>query len=259
VKRRQLGLGKLLAIIAVLAIDLAAGRAILTRNEHFGWNVWLLIVVTPIGLTLQAALFYIVSSQGRSRIFWTGFLTSGILAMISILFARYDPPCEMTTISSSGITRVSYYPGGPMARLWGTYSDLAYAGLERLGYPYTGRMTDWRSAATDAVAWFLPQLLMAWAGGLLARLIGGRWCLAPSEQPATEAGSVHLPENRGTTRLIVAVVATSVIPLAAATRSTWLQTREVDQGRALDQLQLPPIIDDIKFFPAPSEPEPAGP
>jgi hypothetical protein len=244
-KLRQVGLGKLLAIIAVLAVDLAAGRAILAGSQHFGWDLGLLLVVAPIGLTLQAATFQVVSSRGRSRIFWVGFLTFGLVAMSSVLLAMYDPSSEKTIISSSGVTQESY-PGGPMARLWGKYGELVYAGLENLKYPYTGVMTDWRSSSADAVVRFLPQLLMACAGGLLAWLMAGRWPSAPPEQ---------FPEKRPTTRLIVAVMATSVIPLAAATWCTWQRTIEMEKSRELDQrLRLQPMIDDLKFLPDPSQP-----
>jgi hypothetical protein len=166
-------IGKLMAIIAVVAIDLAAGRAIVTRSEHFGWNLLWLTALTPIGLTLQVAFFRMVSTRDRSRIFWSGFLAFGMVAMISVIVFLSDPPSETTTIASSG-TSVQSYPGSPTARLWGAYFELAYAGLERLRYPYIEHTTDWLSAFTDAVVIFLPQLLMAWAGGLLARLIVGQ-------------------------------------------------------------------------------------
>jgi hypothetical protein len=183
---RLLGLGKLMAIIAVAAIDLAACRAIFTRSDHYGWNLLWLNALTPIGITLQVAFFRMAGARNGRRIFWTGFLTSGIMAMISVILLLSDPPSETTTISSSG-TSVHSYPGGPMARLWGAYFELVYAGLERVGYPYIGHTTDWPSSFADAFIIFLPQLLMAWAGGLLARLIVGRRCLTSPRECETPA------------------------------------------------------------------------
>ena len=185
-KKRLLGLGKMMAIIAVAAIDLAACRAIFTPSDHFGWNLLWLNALAPIGITLQVALFRIANGRNSSRIFWTGFLTFGILAMISVILLLSDPPSETTTISSSD-TSVQSYPGSPMARLWGAYFDLAYAGLERVGYPYIGHTTDCPSSFTDAFIIFLPQLLIAWAGGLLARLIVGQRCLTSLRECETPA------------------------------------------------------------------------
>ena len=183
---RLLGLGKMMAIIAVAAIDLAACRAIFTQSDHFGWNLLWLNALTPIGITLQVALFRVANARNSSRIFWTGFMTFGILAMISVILLLSDPPSETTTISSSG-TSVQSYPGGPMARLWGAYFELAYAGLERVGYPYTGHTTDCPSSFTDAFIILLPQLLIAWAGGLLVRLIVGQRCLTSLRECETPA------------------------------------------------------------------------
>jgi hypothetical protein len=168
-----LGIGKLMAITAVAAVDLAVGRTIFTRSELYGLNLLWLNALTPIVITLQVAFFRMVSARDTSRTFWIGFLTFGIMAMISVILLLSDPPSETTTISSSG-TSVQTYPGGPMARLWGAYFGIAYAELERLGYPYAGHTTDWPSSVTDAFIIFLPLLLLAWAGGLLAWLICDR-------------------------------------------------------------------------------------
>ena len=172
---RLLGLGKLMAIIALAAIDLAACRAILTRSDHYDWNLLWLNALAPIGIALQVAFFGMASTRNSSRIFWTGFLTFGMMAMISVILLLSDPPSERTTISSSG-TSVQSYPGGLMTRLWGAYFELVFVGLERVGYPYTEHTTDWPSSFTDAFIIFLPQLLIACAGGLLARLIVGQRC-----------------------------------------------------------------------------------
>ena len=66
-------------------------RIVLTRNEAFGSNLCSVIVIAPIGLTLQAAFFRIVKSRGRGLAFWTGFLACGTASMISLLAALYDP------------------------------------------------------------------------------------------------------------------------------------------------------------------------
>jgi hypothetical protein len=55
-----------------------------------------------------------------------------------------------------------------MARLWSPYLAVVHQGLERLGYAEFDRV-GWRSAVVNSFVFFIPQLLMALTGDLVAR------------------------------------------------------------------------------------------
>jgi hypothetical protein len=155
-----------MTVVGLTAVDLAAARALLGRDDHYGWNLMWLVTVAPAVVASEVALLGL--AFGRARAFWGGFLTAGALAGISAVLAMADPPCETITITLSG-TIGSVYPGGPMARLWWGYTSFVYQGLERLGCPYLDGTTALPSILTEAAVSALPQWLAAAAGGLLAR------------------------------------------------------------------------------------------
>ena len=162
------GIGRSMVVIAVLAFDFAVGRAMVVRNDSFGWNLLCMEAVAPIVLSLQLALMRIVSIRGRRCAFWIGFLLFGLLAMFSVIGQFIDPPSESTSITSSGTIVRSSYAGGPMARLWSPYLEVVYQGLERLGYVEFDRV-GWRSSLVNCFVFFIPQVSLAFAGGLVAR------------------------------------------------------------------------------------------
>ena len=91
--------GYLMAIVGVIAINLAAARAYISGSEHFGWDLYSVLEVVPIGVALQVAILQLVRSPGRGRIFWVGFVACGIVSMATLIWARFDPPYETTTFS----------------------------------------------------------------------------------------------------------------------------------------------------------------
>jgi hypothetical protein len=97
------------------------------------------------------------------------------------------PPSNTTWYSYAGVVSFDIDFGGPMADLWLDYICLVLVGLERLGSQYPNGTTDWPSTSIITVVMFLPQLLAAWAGGLLARSTVGRRYPSPSGDAARTA------------------------------------------------------------------------
>jgi hypothetical protein len=164
-------------VVGLVAVDLAAARALLGRDDHYGWNLMWLVAVAPAVVATEVALLGLACS--RARAFWGGFLTAGALAGVSAVLAMADPPRETTIITVSGMT-TTVYPGGRMARLWWGYTSLVSEGLERLGYPYLDGTTALRSTLTAAAVSAVPHWLAAAAGGLLAR-----WACRAKGRPTT--------------------------------------------------------------------------
>jgi hypothetical protein len=139
--------------VGLVAVDLAAARALLGPDDDYFRNLGWLVVVGPAVLASEVALLGL--AFGRGRAFWGGFLTAGALAGASAVLALADPPLTTTTITVNGSTTTEY-PGGPMARLWFGYADLVFGGLERLRYPYLHWTTTIPSALTVAAVAALP-------------------------------------------------------------------------------------------------------
>jgi hypothetical protein len=66
---RRCSLGWAMAVVAVIATDLAALRATLPRIPNFGLVVMILV--------LEVGLFGQASRQGAARAFWIGFEVAG--------------------------------------------------------------------------------------------------------------------------------------------------------------------------------------
>src|SRR4051794_40745979 len=70
--------GKLMAFVGIIAINLAAARAYISGSEHFGWGLNCLLAVVPSAVALQVASLQLLRSRGRSLIFWAGFVSCGV-------------------------------------------------------------------------------------------------------------------------------------------------------------------------------------
>src|SRR5205085_1443495 len=136
----------------------------------------------PAGLMLQWAAFRLVRGRGPARAFWAGFLAGGLLAAWSLVGAML-----FRTSVNVGINRMT----GAVHRIvtpgWraADYSWVAWEGyvefvVRCLGpLPSTVGIAD-RGEALGAVVGvvvaLVPQLGLALAVGLLARLLAGaRW------------------------------------------------------------------------------------
>jgi hypothetical protein len=139
-------IGRLLAIVAILAVNLAAWRALsdIAPSLPFGFALS--------GPVLQVGLFCLVGSRGRVRGFWFGFVMAGLAAASSHIYL--------------------FVPGALFQHVWSEYTWRAHYVMASINITSTGR---YRGDAVYPVAIALiqglPQLLIALAGGMLAWLI----------------------------------------------------------------------------------------
>src|SRR4051794_13140294 len=85
----RLSIRMLMIIVGVLALDFAAVRFLLDDNYGF------LVAAVPSGLALHVGLLLIHRSRGRVRAFLIGFVASGLMAMMSLVWAEIliPPAC----------------------------------------------------------------------------------------------------------------------------------------------------------------------
>ena len=176
-------IGMLMVLVGVVGIDLAVSRSFLNESEAFGYDLGRYVSVTPMAVILQFAAFRVVASRGARRVFWAGFLASGLVAISTDILAVADPrketailavfdPQKGTMAFPAAGTTTEFYPGGPATRAWSAYLSLADEGLERLHYPWSdGNGYYW----TLAIQVLLPQLVFARTGGLLTRRLMDRF------------------------------------------------------------------------------------
>jgi hypothetical protein len=176
----RFSIGRLMIVVGLIALNLAAGRVL------FSIEPWLLIGVAPTGLALQFAVFRLILSRGPARAFWAGFLAAGLLAAWSLVGAMLFRTSVNVGINRTTGQRITFttpgYRGADYAwAAWRNYLELVMNALARL--PSTAGILQ-RDDAAEAIAGvvvaFLPQFLIALACGLLAWL--GAWVAGTSQR-----------------------------------------------------------------------------
>jgi hypothetical protein len=158
-------LNRLMAIVAVIAIDIAAVRVL------FACNVNLPRGVSLIGVALQVGLYRLATSRGPARTFWAGFVASGLMAMSSFVLDMIHPVLSWDAhVALPGTT-----PAPGRWTVWSYYGQIAWIALQRLPYSASLLRVDGLLKVITLLVFFLPQMLFACTGGLLARRIFGRW------------------------------------------------------------------------------------
>jgi hypothetical protein len=144
-KRTRITLALLMAVVAVVAVDLAA-FIIACRNSAGE----LALGLAPTGLACQIGLLCAVLTGGWSRAFWTGFVVFGCAMM-----ATYAWACG--------------FPESAVNDAWATYAEFAQGVIWTIPLspwgPYDG------GDVFDATIFSLPQLAAACAGGVFASLL----------------------------------------------------------------------------------------
>ncbi len=120
-KLPRLQIGTLMVLVAIVGIDLAAGRGYLRNSDYFGWNLLCLIAVVPIGVVLEIVIVRLIHRRGRDLVYWVGFLAGGAGAMASIVWALADPSYESVYTRPEGVVR-SIYPGCFASQLWNVHT-----------------------------------------------------------------------------------------------------------------------------------------
>ena len=163
----RFSIARMMAIVGVIALNIATARIL------FAYEPELLIGVGLGVLVLQVGLFRLVRGRGTNRAFWVGFIVCGLITMTTLVWAMLFP--EVVGLSSTGV--LERVPGSTMWTIWYGYARfvsepilvpmITYSGID----PDVSNLGGILIAGARAVIWFLPQLLIAVAGGLLAGLI----------------------------------------------------------------------------------------
>src|SRR4051812_13353628 len=77
----RLTIAKLIAVVAVVAVNLGVARALVASG------MWFLLATAVTGLAIQIAIVCMVRGRGYSRVFWSGFATCGLAAAVSCVWA----------------------------------------------------------------------------------------------------------------------------------------------------------------------------
>jgi hypothetical protein len=136
--RFRFTIARWMAATAVLGVNIGLVRWMVAERELFDFGFFLVFV-------LQLGLWRYLSTRGRRRRFWLGFEVSGLAATLAL-----------SILLESEIDLDNWYTGAA--------SDLAYLCLP-------ARVDDWLMQHWDgflAILHFLPELLAATLGGLLA-------------------------------------------------------------------------------------------
>jgi hypothetical protein len=158
-----------MALVVLIAVNLALGRAL------FEYDCYILAGIAPSALALQLALYRLVRGRRLSRAFWSGFIAAMLVVATLFLWGMYQRRLTSRRFDPVlGKTIVRWRPGTPMWPGWPSYRNYAYQFIMRL--PHGADILyreDWRSLLVIAVMFFLPQLVVATAGGLMAIVIAG--------------------------------------------------------------------------------------
>jgi hypothetical protein len=139
-KSPRMSLLALMSIVGIVAVNLAAGRALFPKYRE------VLPGCVLSGVVLQLAVVRLVYGRGPRRVFWAGFVLAGSLAVASLLF----PESQYWTV-------------------WYRYFVTAGEWLRYFPELFGLVMSDRRAlVVVRALIVFLPQLTLAVLGGLLA-------------------------------------------------------------------------------------------
>ena len=147
-RSHRLSIGLMMAVIAVLAVDLWLFRVY--RGPD------LAAIFGPIGLASQAGLVLAMRGPAARRPFWFGFMAGGVGALIGSAWLGVARP-------------------GPVVDLWVAYLaalDSQFGRLPRLGAGNPGH--ELLDFAVVAAFFFPGQLLLASVSGILASAFGCR-------------------------------------------------------------------------------------
>lgn len=181
----RVSVGRLMAVVGLVALNLAAARFLASYHEA------VMLAVMPTALVCQFALFRLTRTRGGRRAFWAGFLAAGCLAMFSVIAAiqlsgktasAWDPTTgKMKLVVSHGV-----YGGDQMRWIWRSYVRFI---VHYIWWLPSGRLS-------TAMVYLAPQLLvglavglltwLAWKGFKLCQCVAGRRHPVPAARPEGE-------------------------------------------------------------------------
>jgi hypothetical protein len=144
-KRTRITLARLMTVVAVVAVDLAA-FIVACRSDKGE----LALGLAPTGLACQIGVLCAVLSGGRSRTFWVGFVVFGCAMMMTFVWA-------------------GWFTESAANDAWVSYAELAPGVISTIP-----RAPQWLFDGGDvsmAAVLCLPQLVAACVGGVFATLV----------------------------------------------------------------------------------------
>ncbi len=197
-KPPRLSIAKLMVVVVIVAINFGAARIL------FSYNTEMLIGVALSGIVLQLGLYQLLRSRGRGRAFWAGFITCGLMATMSFVWAILFPEVIGIDFDNNGSMATVRTPGSPLYTAWFGYAEFvsdhiigpileSHSMNSRINFDsYLGGAL---LVSIRVVVRFVPQLLIALVGGLLTSLIVRRWGKKPADAPNLPAARL-LPVAR---------------------------------------------------------------
>lgn len=162
----RLSIARLMLVIAIIAINIAAARAILP--DH----IEILVGVALMWLGLQIALVRMFDQRGERQAFWAGFLVFGFLAISSYVWAMMFPSTLLVTPGGPVIET----PGSPVYPIWNGYLGLLISFLEGMVGRGADKVAVLALGLILMIVWIaLPQGVTAISGGFLFRRIFRLW------------------------------------------------------------------------------------
>jgi len=174
VKIPRVTVSGLVVLVAVVAVNLAVALALFHHNNwlrfglaplrvapsHFGYNPWAMLGLVPMGLALQVGVFQMIR---RRSAFWAGFVSVGVALSASVALAQES--------QSAAVQEAMFF--------WFHNGRQAGHLLLRSGWvgPLSGTGFRFLGGLLFASLEFLPQLLAALVGAVLARQIAEWWGL----------------------------------------------------------------------------------
>jgi hypothetical protein len=165
VKHGRITIAKVMAVVAIVALNVTVARALWDHNPES------LIGVAISGLAVEAACLSLVARSRRHRAFWLGFCLLGALAAGSFVSGQSLPP-ELIAVREVG-GQVRYLNVSAISSVWMTYGAFVSVQLESV-FVKLGLSTDLSPVAVvsiRAVVWSFPQLFLAMVGGACGWLI----------------------------------------------------------------------------------------
>ena len=141
-KRARITIARLMIVVAVIAVDLAA---FIAAARYLGGD-WVR-GLPPTALACQIGLLCAILSRGLPRAFWTGFVVFGCAMMATFAWGLCFPLQESAVNDA-----------------WESYVE--FTSDVYWGRPYDGSEDD----VALAVIWTLPQLAAACVGGVFVLL-----------------------------------------------------------------------------------------
>ncbi len=203
-KLPRISLFKLMAAVALIAVDFAAFRFVMDYDPD-------LMVCALSGLVLQVGIFLAIRCRNRARAFWVGFVAFGAFAAFSCYYG-------LVVDTESTATAVWYEYLGLVAEFTGI--NLFATGFTIPGAPPSAY--NFLAAATKfEIVFTLPQLIVAFLGGLIAFAVA---CIKQSCGRALAALDNRRARTRSSPRMASRRLPCHQCPFPSALKIPWRRT-----------------------------------